>query len=168
MTTHQQKRNTTLLLLSLLFLVLLSFIYWMETDKGATSSLEANQVDSIIIQREGHEAIRLVKQADQWYVHDTTMVAANQQRVLPLLGLTQLYNSGYNKLEVDLAGAGLTNPLASISLNDMHIALGNPDISGERRYAMIGDSVTFVPAWVWSLIHGGVNAFANEPIAQQQ
>ena len=38
---------------------------------------------------------------------------------------------------------------------------GAADVSGERRYAMLGERVLLVPEWVLSLVNGGVSAFAD-------
>jgi len=88
-------------------------------------------------------------------------LVANHQRIDPLLSLGSAIFDGYDKTEVDLPATGLNAPEASITIGSREFLLGEPDADGERRYTLVDDKVSFVPAWVWSLVHGGITAFSD-------
>jgi len=44
---------------------------------------------------------------------------------------------------VDMIAAGLNNADTSITLNNTKFILGNPDLTGERRYVLFNDKVSF-------------------------
>lgn len=133
----------------------------MEFGNSRTATQAMPDIQSIIIKRTGHEDINLIKTGSVWNMTTPYELVANTQRIDPLLGLGSATFDGYDKTEVDLAATGLNTPGASITIGTREFLLGEPDADGERRYTLVDDKVSFVPAWVWSLVHGGVTAFAN-------
>lgn len=121
----------------------------------------ADAVQQIRIERPGRPEISLKRQGDSWQLTRPYILAANVQRIEPLIGALSAHAEGYEKSEVDLVAAGLEQPLATVSIDERSYALGATDVSGERRYAMLGERVLLVPEWVLSLVNGGVTAFAD-------
>lgn len=129
-------------------------------DQTSTSNSQAN-VSSIIIKRESYEDIVLSKQNSIWQIDKPYQLQGNAQRITPLINFGNATIEGYSMDEVDLEATGLNNPRASFVIEGREFKLGNTDADGERRYVLVDNTVTFVPEWVWSLIHGGVTAFAD-------
>jgi len=161
MSTHSTKRKQILLALMGLFFLLLGLIAWMEMDQFRPAAQTSTNINSIIIKRADHEDISLIKTGAVWHMTTPYKLVANAQRIDPLLSLGSATFDGYEKSEVDLPATGLTAPAASVTLGAREFLLGEPDVGGERRYTLVDDKVSFVPAWVWSLVHGGVTAFSD-------
>lgn len=121
----------------------------------------ADAVQQIRIERPGRPDILLKRQGDSWQLTRPYILAANVQRIEPLIGALSAHAEGYAKSEVDLLASGLEQPLATVSIDQRSYALGATDISGERRYALLNERVLLVPEWVLSLVNGGVTAFAD-------
>lgn len=161
MATHSGKRTQLTIALSLVLLGLMATIAWMEFGGIPSDNQKAKSVDTIVITRKGHEDITLIRDAATWRMSTPYALNANAQRIEPLLSLSQSTFNGYAASDVDLPATGLTQPAASVTFDERTFQLGNTDVDGERRYTMVDDQVGFVPAWVWSLVHGGVTAFAD-------
>lgn len=163
MSSQSSKRNRLILILLATLAVLGAAIFMLQQDKPQTvAQLSTNEtIDTISITRANFPPIELIRTQDQWHMRAPYAIPANKQRIEPLLSLLTLPDAGYTQTDVDMNAAGLNNTDTSISLNDATFILGNPDITGERRYVLFNNKVSFVPEWVWSLINGGVTAFAD-------
>ena len=163
MSRQSAKRNRLILILLATLAVLGAAIYKLQQDKQQPTAqlTTSGTINSITITRENFPAIDLVRDQSEWRMSAPYAIPANKQRIEPLLSLLTLPDAGYTQTEVDMNAAGLNNSNTSITLNDSTFILGNPDITGERRYVLFNDKVSFVPEWVWSLINGGVTAFAD-------
>lgn len=161
LSTHSNKRNQTTLALAGLFILLLGVIAWMELGNKAPSTHKQSDVSSITIKRESYDDIVLDKQSATWRIKEPYQLLANIQRITPLINFGSANFSGYAMDEVDLDATGLNDSRASIVIQGREFKLGNTDANGERRYVLVDDKVSFVPEWVWSLVHGGVTAFAD-------
>jgi len=149
------------------FVALIALIVWLEFDSRQQSRSALAGIHTIEIERDSFATIKLTKLSDEWQMITPYRIGVNATRVEPLLQFADLGNAayhgdnGYDQAEVDMSATGLLNPAASITFNDTLIALGKPAADGERRYALVNHRVQLLPEWIWSLIHGGVNAFAN-------
>lgn len=164
MSSHSAKRQQLVWVLAGIFVLLVGSIVWMETDHTPKATQNLSSLDNIIIKRAGHEDIELVRNTDdnaQWHMSKPHALTANSQRIEPLLTLGAAKLDGYETSDVDMQATGLDNPGASFTIGDRTFLLGQTDIDGERRYALVDNQVTLLPEWVWSLIHGGVTAFAD-------
>ena len=167
MNTHSSRRTQITVALACLFLLLIGTIGWMEFGHiRATSYAKAN-IESIIIKRTGHPDITLVKTGVIWNMTTPYELVANTQHIDPLLSLGSATFDGYDKSEVDMPATGLNTPGASITIGEREFLLGESDADGERRYTLVDDKVSFVPGWVWSLVHGGVTAFSDLSVFSQ-
>lgn len=167
MASHSRKRTQLTFALAIVLLVLLAIIAWIELGSKPDGLQATQRIDNIVITRKGHDDITLVRDDSTWQMTTPYALRANTQRIEPLLGLGQAPFDGYSKSEVDLPATGLTQPGASIAFDERTFVLGETDASGERRYSMVDGAVGFVPAWVWSLVHGGVTAFADLTVFDQ-
>ena len=165
MTSHSAKRKGLTWVLALVFLLLIALIAWMEIDRTPSTTQQPNSINTVSISRAGHDDIKLIRSNGsddaQWQMIAPFTLSANSQRIEPLLALGTADMGGYETSEVDMVAAGLDNPGASITIGDRTLLLGRTDIDGERRYALVDNKVSLLPEWVWSLIHGGVTAFAD-------
>ncbi len=161
MRSHAAKRSQLTIGLCVLFAALIGLIAWMELgDQQATQAINEN-INSIVIKRRGHPNIELAGADANWKMVAPYSLGANAQRINPLLSLGSAAFDGYNTNDVDLPATGLATPTASVIIGSREFQLGNTDAGGERRYTLVDGKVSFVPSWVWSLIHGGVSAFAD-------
>jgi|GEM_PF-1125943 len=160
MTTHSAKRTKATVGLALVLCLLLGLIAWMETN-GFKTGNNHEVINSITIIRAGHPDIKLIGQADQWQMSTPYTLKVSEQRIDALKQLPNSLGEQYSLAETDLIATGLDRPQASVQLNATLYQLGNTDLSGDRRYVKSGDRVSLAPEWVWSLVHGGVTAFAD-------
>jgi hypothetical protein len=163
MSSQSAKRNRLILILLATLAILGAAIFMLQQDKPQTAAqlTTSDTIDSISITRANFQPIELARTQDEWHMRAPYAIPANKQRIEPLLSLLTLPDAGYTQTEVDMDAAGLNNTDTSITLNDATFILGNQDITGERRYVLVNNKVSFVPEWVWSLINGGVTAFAD-------
>lgn len=161
MSTYSAKRKTLTFALVGVLALLLGLIGWMEFDGQTTDHNLNPNAKNITIQRNGHDDIALTLTIDGWHMTAPYALKANTQRIDPLLSLGSANFDGYEKSEVDLAATGLNQPGASLTIGQREFLFGDADVSDERRYALVDNKVSFVPSWVWSLVHGGVTAFAD-------
>lgn len=165
MTSHAAKRKQLVWILASVFILLIACIIWLERDRQPKPAQYAQDINDITISRNGHDDIKLVRSetdnAVHWLMSEPYALTANSQRIEPLLTLGSARLDGYTTDEVDMSATGLENPGASFSVGSRTFLLGNTDLDGERRYALVDGQVTLLPEWVWSLVHGGVSAFAN-------
>ncbi|MFK7890833.1 MAG: hypothetical protein AB8B63_08460 [Granulosicoccus sp.] len=119
-------------------------------------------ISTIKIAREGFSDIILHRRGDQWEMAAPCVLPINEQRLTPLLTALQPAAHNYQATEVDLDAAGLTPAQTTVFLGDTRIDLGNADLQGTRRYSLRDKRVVqFVPDWVFSLVNGGISAFAE-------
>lgn len=161
MSTHASKRLKLTFALSAMLLLLLSAIIWLERPRQTREAINNESIERIVIKRAGHDDIELRYSQNNWLMAKPYSLLANKQRIEPLITLGTAQIDGYEKTDVDLPATGLNQPGASVLIGTREILLGNPDIDGDRRYAMVDDKVSLLPEWVWSLLHGGVTAFAD-------
>ncbi len=161
MRSHSAKRTQLTLVLATVLVVLIGIIGWMEFGEQTDVSINNDPIDRITIKRAGHPDIELRLVADNWQLLAPYSVKANSQRIEPLLSLGRAKFNSYKTSEVDMTATGLSSPGAQLLIGNRTYALGLTDIEGDRRYALVDNSVTLLPEWVWSLAHGGVTAFAD-------
>ncbi len=116
----------------------------------------------IVIARPGFADIVLVHgDEDAWRIEAPCSLAASSARVAPLLEALEAARAARDAADVDLAGAGLMPPVATLTVDERTLDIGGPDLSGARRYLLAGDAVGFAPEWLGSLVGGGMTAFAG-------
>ena len=163
MTTHQSKLQRTVYVAGLLFIALLgiiALILWTEKSNKPIV-VEKKALRTVAIQRPGYADIALEYKQSQWQLTSPCQAVANPQRIQAFEQLLTPATHHYDASEVDLAAAGLLDPLAIITINGSALKVGETDLSGDRRYIQRGTDVEFAPEWILSLVQGGTSAFAN-------
>lgn len=163
MSTHQGKLQRTVYAATLLLIALLGIIaaiLWSEKS-GKPPVIEQETLRTVVIQRSGYADIALEYLQSQWRLTSPCQATANPQRVQAFAQLLTPATHSYDAMEVDLAAAGLVDPLATITLNGIALKVGGTDLSGDRRYIQRGSVVEFAPEWILSLVQGGTSAFAT-------
>jgi len=163
-TPHAKRRQS--LIVGLLFLLILlgAGIGYLKYDDQLTqpgAEIHTAQYTHLQIDRPQFPAIKITRAADAWQIIAPIEIAANAQRLEPLLQLPTHGGTSYPLNEVNLDELGLTSPVAVVSFDDVVIAIGDEDVSGERRYILEGNTVRLVPQWMLSLINGGLSALAD-------
>lgn len=165
MATHRQLRQRMLIGLSSLLALLLGIIAMIlisEHRDRPTNLLGAEEtISRLTINRTGQDALVLENHNNQWVMSEPCELPLTTSRIEPLLSALSNVAGSYHRDEVDLSEAGLVEPTLIITMDDDAIAIGAIDSSGERRYAMLGMRVGFVPEWVQSLANGGISALAQ-------
>lgn len=167
MTTRKQRRSRLTLGLGVLVLglgIAIASVIWRDRQRVAESVFLGESVESdarrIEIELPGRDTLILTRQMSAWQIESPCVIAADAQRVNPLLQVLATSPLTYPAGEVDLEAAGLLDPEATITIDADSVILGGTDLSGERRYAQRGDDVALVPEWVLSLANGGLSALA--------
>ncbi len=163
---HKQTQRTiaagSVLLVSLVGLIV--FLQWSDRQDHLTGDIQEDSSQSlhaIGIQRPGFADMRLALIDSQWQIQEPCLADVNPQRMQAFSSLQKPASHSYAAAEVDLLAAGLIEPLATVSLNDTTLHIGNTDLSGERRYIQRNDRIEFAPEWILSLLQGGTSAFAH-------
>lgn len=122
---------------------------------------EADAISRLVIDRAGYPTLVLQNRSDRWFLTEPCELPVTTSRIDPLLGALSNVAGSYDSNEVDLSEVGLADPQLITTIDDDAISIGAIDSSGNRRYAMRGDRVGFVPEWVSSLADGGISALAQ-------
>ena len=102
---------------------------------------------------------------DAWRVEAPCPLDASTARVAPLLEALEATRLTRDAADIDLPGAGLEPPVATLSIGDARIDVGGPDrTGGTRRYVRRGEAVGFAPEWLGALLGGGLTAFAEPAV----
>lgn len=164
MTSHTETTRRWVVLLSAVLaglLVMIGTLIYSDNRQLTTNQANLDSINSIRIQRSEFADIHLKLLDDQWIMEEPCNLVVNTQRLEPLLGALKPTIHNYAANDVDLDAAGLTEPLATVFLNDIRIDIGDTDLNGNRRYIKRHDQVEFAPEWILSLINGGLSAIAN-------
>jgi hypothetical protein len=171
MASHIKKTRRWVALLSIVFislLVAIGTLIYSDNKQVTTTQATLETINSIRIQRPGFAEIQLILADDLWLFEEPCDLTVNKQRLEPLLGALLPTNHSYAAQDVDLNAAGLSEPLATVFLNDTRIHIGDLDLNGNRRYIQRNNQVEFAPEWILSLINGGLSALANLEIFSAQ
>ena len=174
-----RRRRLALLGAAALALLLAAIGATLVADRRAAAVRETPLVaaapERIVIQRDGFADVALVRgtgagtgpgadpdgDANAWRIEAPCSLAASGARVAPLLEALDATRLTRDAAEVDLPGAGLEPPVATLEVDGREVDVGGPDLGGARRYVRAGGRVGFAPEWLGSLIGGGMTAFAE-------
>ena len=149
------------------------------TDRREAAAREVPLVDGtperIVVRRPGFRDVVLVRgpaadaDAPDWRLESPCPLDAIDARVAPLVEALAAARLVRPVDGVDLPGAGLDPPVATLEvdgerIDGERIDVGGPDLGGERRYVRRGDAVGFAPEWLGSLVGGGASAFAEPAV----
>jgi hypothetical protein len=121
----------------------------------ALTSLSADGIDSIQIERAGNTVATLQRRADVWYVETPVAATADAFRVQALLGLARARSStGFRAAGNDLTQYGLQPPRATVRFDATVLLIGDTDPVAGHRYVMSGDQVHLLEDNWFSQIFG--------------
>ena len=138
------------------------------TDRAASAPIPLIPPDPqrLVIQRPQRVDIVLARDGtdDDWRIQAPCSLAVDQRRLSPLFEALSGGGTHYPAGEVDLSGAGLQPPLATLQLDGQALSIGGTDLSGSRRYVASDARVHLVPEWLWPLVNGGLSALAEPAV----
>lgn len=107
------------------------------------SALQAEEIKTIIIDRQGIGQIKLSKDNNHWYLQEPYHLPASLQRVKTITALAQ--KRSYSQLQVgdeELSRYQLDKPPVAVWLNDHQFLIGSKVPVNDQRYAMnIDDNI---------------------------
>ncbi|MDQ1363534.1 MAG: hypothetical protein QG652_1395, partial [Pseudomonadota bacterium] len=159
-----QSRNLLNILLLLAVTGLSATVWFVHQDKTEIhylSSLDATQVNRIVIPREQGEIV-LTRQAGHWNMEKPYALPAHEFRVQSLLGLLQTpVSQSYAAEELDLAQFDLNPPRARILFNDQEIRFGKSSPVSNQRYVLHANRIYLLDDRLYPLISAEAASLIN-------
>jgi hypothetical protein len=143
------KRKHLNLLLAALALGLVAAVYFSrekpEPPPSPLTSLNADDINRILIRHTGRSDIRLERRGSEWWLTAPVETRAEPVEASAILDLaTRASQRRYPAADMNLAELGLDSPDWSVQLNDVRIEFGGLDPIESRRYARLGDTIHLV------------------------
>lgn len=161
------KKTTTTLMLYI-GVAALAMLAWSDyqmrkkAEKAPVFDLSTSSVQEFSATRTGSAPLQFMRKDEQWYLVSPIQALAHQSRTLSLLQIIrQRPTQRYNPSEVDLAGAGLLEPEAEISIYGKRILFGKKEPITGQRYVSMDESVFLLDDYYFQLLSGGASAMAN-------
>ncbi|MCU7938257.1 MAG: DUF4340 domain-containing protein [gamma proteobacterium symbiont of Bathyaustriella thionipta] len=135
-------REARINLVLFIIVVCLSLLAWYQPGlKKVTihylSSLQADDINHIVIERQAIASIKLSKHNNHWFIDEPYQLPANSLRVKTITALVDKRSySQFQVKEAELSRYQLDEPPISIWLNDKQFVLGSTDPIKQQRYAM--------------------------------
>ncbi|MBE9559867.1 MAG: DUF4340 domain-containing protein [Proteobacteria bacterium] len=140
-----QQKNLLNLILLIVAISLASVIYFSEkknTDLEKLSTINTDEITSIIIQHKQNTTSILRQKNNSWQIERPVTIAANDFRINSILKLINApVHSKYSIDETDLTSLGLNKPGTSIKFNDQTIAFGIINPATNLRYIRLDKTV---------------------------
>ncbi len=129
---------------SILFIIaiLLSLIAWFQpglhkAEPIYLTSIKANKVETIIIERQNIGSVKLKKYKNGWFLTEPYQLPANPMRVKTITALAEKRSfSQFQVKDSELDRYHLKIPSISVWLNKNKITIGSEDPINQQRYAM--------------------------------
>ncbi len=138
-------RTNSILFIIIIFLALIAWFQpgLHEAEAIYLTSLKANKIETIIIERQDLGTVKLKKYNNGWYLEEPYQLPANPLRVNTITALAEKHSF----LQFQVKGSEfdryhLKKPPISVWLNEDKITLGSEDPINQQRYAMnISDNI---------------------------
>jgi len=116
-----------------------------ESTPQAITGIDAGQVDTIHIERQGREPLEFIHRTDGWtLVHDPELPAAEFQ-VRALLRILQAKTGrSYPAGSLDLGKLGLEPPQATVTMDSVKLLIGVTEALDNKRYVLTGGRVALI------------------------
>ncbi len=152
-----------------LLIIVISLLWLSQREKPASeqsptlSTLKADMVDQIQIQRQNKPVITLQRQQDSWAVTEPFTARANQTRINLLLSLLSapLHGEFQPMDEASLQQFGLGEPDVVLSMNDQQFAFGGVESLSQQRYVLHQDMIYLVQDDVTPLLTASAGSFVD-------
>ena len=169
-TPLSQKRNRTLIALSLVLFVLVTLAQLFTAEKPIDNrkiftTLSSKQVTKIGVTSQTHPAMEFQKLDNGWHLTKPFKRRADNSRIQVLLAILSLPKLNiYNKQNVDAINLGLEPPIATLTLNDTEFFFGNKENNNDRRYLQTDDKITLAADIVYPLLSQGLFGFVEKSL----
>jgi len=135
-------RDAKINLKLLIIVIILSLVAWYKPGIHPTvfnylSALKADDIKTIIIDRQDIGQIKLSHNDNGWFLQEPYQLPANPQRVQTITALAQKRSySSFQVSDEDLSRFQLDKPLIAIWLNESKFVIGSEAPVNGQRYAM--------------------------------
>jgi len=159
----------------ILLLVILG-LYWFinyqpaQVESHRLSTLHADQVNTIKIQRYKRDEIVLHREGKQWLIKQPLQANANKTRVNLILDLLSTSSHGQLKLDSNLSLQQFDLDPAKITLqiNDQRFEFGNTEPLSKYRYIRYHNSIHLINDTVAPLLNANAASFINNRLFPEQ
>ena len=173
-------REAKLNLILFMVVLCLSLIAWYQPGLQKTmvhylSNIKADNIHSIVIERQGIGTVKLSKQNNNWFIEQPYQLPANSLRVDTITALAE--KRSYSQFQVkksDLGRYQLDNPPLIITLNSQKFALGATDPIKKQRYAISVDNssdnimVHLINGVIYYQLRAALNTFISPSLVPPQ
>lgn len=159
-----------------LLVIVIALLWFSQQDKPVEespriSSLSADSVDQIQIQRQDKATLILQRAGDAWSLVEPFQARANQTRVNLLLSLLSapIHGQFQPMDQASLQQFGLNAPTVMLSMNNEQFTFGNVESLSQNRYVMHKDMIYLVQDDVTPLLTASPGSFVdNRLLAENQ
>ena len=149
-----------LILCALTVLILMQNQHRQQAQQARTLMAE-HEAQHIVIERQ-NERLVFSRSSSGWDMTEPLEQAASAQRITALLSLLTLPRSHrYSIRDLDADELGLVPAQASVQINQLRFEFGHTDVSGQKRYLKLADSVYLIDDLIFPLINGAVSTFTS-------
>lgn len=117
-----------------------------EVPKSRLTTLNAEGIDHIRIERSGQKPVELKKEAGQWRLTRPLSARANRFNIASLTGLASAETETTFPVPEDLNQYGLKPPMVRFWLNDTALEMGSQHPLKSDRYVRVGNRILLLPA----------------------
>ena len=143
------KRALINLLLLTLVAALAAFLYFVPREEPPAppviSTIAADSIDQISINRSGQTELRFSRLADGWQMLAPLTAPALPNRIKAILDLLHARSHAqYDPAELDLDSSGLRSPAVILKLNGYEFRFGNATALADGRYLLFQNQVYLI------------------------
>lgn len=168
--SQSQKRNRTLIALSLILFVLVSLTQVFTGDRPIDNRKEftpltSKQITTIAIDGNYQPQMLFEKLDNGWHLIKPFKRRADNSRIQVLLATLSLPKPNiYNSNDVDAKSLGFEPPAATLTLNDTKFFFGNKENNNDRRYLQTEQKITLAADIVYPLFAQGILGFIEKTL----
>lgn len=169
-TSQSQKRNRSLIALSLVLFILVSLTQFFTGNEPVDNRKEftpltSKQITKIAIDSNNQPHMLFEKLGNGWHLTKPFKRRADNTRIQVLLATLSLPKSNiYNSKNIDAKSLGLESPVATLTLNDTVFFFGNKENNNDRRYVQTADKITLAADIVYPLFSQGIFGFVEKTL----
>jgi len=163
-------------LTNIVLLLLIIGLYWFINQKPAEienhrlSTLHAEQVSTINIQRHNRDDIELNKQGEYWFITQPIQASANTTRVNLILDL--LSSRSHSQLKLDSTSSlqqfDLDPAQITLLINNQRFEFGNIEPLSKNRYIRYNNLVHLISDTVAPLLNSNAASFINNRLFAEE
>jgi len=129
------------------------------------SDFDANNIKSIILQRNGSVALQLLKEQSSWFISKPFITPANNFQVNALLAIATNHSySQFDAKQHDLKKFGLMQPHISLQLNNQQLHFGGTDPLSFRRYVLVNNTIHLINNGSYPYLSQDITKFVSNKL----